>query len=158
MNKYQTAADVLKKEAGRTRSLLAAAEALDEVGSLENAAQEINATLTERRAELAKVERSIADASDRARGLVEDAEQIVAKRIADATVEADQIHEQAGVQARALIAKANESADTAYRRRDAAQSATREAEERLAEVREETAALEARLASARAERDRLLKA
>lgn len=120
MGKYHEAADVLTREANRTKALMAAADALLEIGSLDQAASEASiaadtakAALDKAKADLtvalaevdsakAKAAQVIAEANDKAQGIIADAngeaDHIKAQAIDAAKAEGDAVAEAAAAQ------------------------------------------------------------
>ena len=96
MGKYHDAADALQREANRAKALVAAADALAEIGSLEQVADEAGRAAQAAQDELAETKAALALAQSNVKLAKAEAAQIVA----DASAKADGIITFPGVSAK----------------------------------------------------------
>lgn len=115
MSKYHQAADVLKREAQRYAALNEAAKALDEIGSLDQAATEAKARAVanqeeadEIRAGIAKIKASSEKIKSDQAAKQKEADDIYAKTIFNANTEAGSLVLQAKSEAAKVVADATE--------------------------------------------------
>lgn len=148
------AADEVRKMLRGFRAVEQVAAALDRAGSIENSVRESEAALASVRAQVSAAQAEletknseIAAAQNKAKALVAEAEQ-KAKRVVEV----------AGEQAESIKAAAKSEADAAAERHSAILRDIDAANIELNGKRESLADIENRLAAARTERDRLLKA
>lgn len=109
MSKYKEAADVLKRQAVKYESLMSAAAALDDIGSLEQAAAENQKAAAEAveaanraRAELDSINAEIEQAKTKRADKIKETEGIVAKAIFEANEKATAILAEAETQAQKI--------------------------------------------------------
>lgn len=106
MGKYHDAADVLKRSASKYKSLMDAAAALDEVGSLDQAAEEAKKAAEAARAEILQVQSELGASKDE---LKEHKAKVAALKKAD-QAKADELMQSAQDDAKAIIDAANATA------------------------------------------------
>ena len=101
MSKHTDAADAIRRMAKQYEQMVIAADILDQIGSLDNAAKEAQASVASSqaeavaaKAELAKAKDAVKDAKAKAEDIIADAKEKAAGIVADATAKAGVLTEE----------------------------------------------------------------
>lgn len=159
MSKHTDAADAIRRMAKQYEQMVVAADILDQIGSLDNAAKEAQALVATSqaeaavvKAELAKMKDALKDAKAQAKEVLADAEEKAEKALTEANIKAGILVNNATERAETIRVSVQEglAADekAAQARADVLAALIEERQKKAAEINEKVADAEARLEKA----------
>jgi len=159
MSKHTDAADAIRRMAKQYEQMVVAADILDQIGSLDNAAKEAQALVATSqaeaavvKAELAKMKDALKDAKAQAKEVLADAEEKAEKALTEANIKAGILVNNATERAETIRVSVREglAADekAAQARADVLAALIEERQKKAAEINEKVADAEARLEKA----------